>query len=361
MYWMLRPDSISAFEDDGVRRALGRYVQVSSNLKLAAFTIAKSIAVEGGLKNGEARWKLHDEAMAEFRRRKEELDAAEGMPELSPAKQSLLDLKRALAEEMLESCSFCERRCEVNRAKGERGFCNLDKGTRLSTEFLHMGEEACLVPSHTFFFIGCNFYCVFCQNWSISRQSEQGRPVTGKELAGLAKKRRVLEKSRNINLVGGEPTPNLHTILDMLARLDVNVPVVWNSNMYMSAEAMKLLDGAVDVYLADLKYGNDECAKRLSKVKDYWSTATRNHLLGKQHAELLIRHLVMPNHLECCTKPVLAWISEKLGNDVRVNIMGQYHPEFQALKYPELTRGVSSGEMSEALEFAREKGLWNLD
>lgn len=360
---MLRPDSVTAFEDEGVLKALGRYVEVSTNRRPAHFMIAKSIEVEPTHDASlEELWRIHDEKMADdFASEKERVDGLGGMPELEAAEYSLLDVKHAIANKILESCHFCERRCGANRSIGKKGFCNLDKGTRLSTEFLHMGEEACLVPSHTFFFIGCTFYCIFCQNWSISRQFEQGAPVTGKELAAMAKKRRVLEKSRNINLVGGEPTPNLHTILDMLVHLDENVPVVWNSNMYMSTEGMKLLDGVVDVYLADFKYGNDECAKRLSKVRNYFEVVTRNHLLGKEHAEFLIRHLVLPNHIECCTKPVIEWIAEHLGNDARLNIMAQYHPEFEAFKEKDIMRGVSSEEIQRALEIAKENGLWNLD
>ncbi len=362
MHWLLRPDSITAFEEEGVLKALGRYIGVSTNRKPAYFLIAKSIEVEPTRDASlEELWSIHDKKMENFVLAKERIDGLGGMPELKAADYSLLDLKYDIANRTLENCHFCERRCGADRTKGKEGFCNLDKGTRLSTEFLHMGEEACLLPSHTFFFVGCTFYCIFCQNWTIARQREKGTPVTGKELAEMAKKRRVLEKSRNINLVGGEPTPNLHTILDMLIHLDENVPVVWNSNMYMSAETMRLLNGVVDVYLADFKYGNDECAWRLSKVKNYFEVVARNHLRGKEHAELLIRHLVLPNHVECCTKPVVEWIAERLGNDVRLNIMAQYRPEFEAYKEPEIMRGVSSSEMQRASEIAKENGLWNLD
>ncbi len=363
MYWLLRPDSVTAFEEDGVVKALGRYVEVSSNRKPANFMICKSIGIGDAALDAplETLWKLHDEKIEEFMEAKREIDDKDGMRELKVREPSLLDLKLVIANEILKSCHLCERKCGTNRAEKKLGFCNLDKTSRLSTEFLHMGEEACLVPSHTFFFIGCTLYCVFCQNWTISRQRETGRPITGKELAELAKKRRILEKSKNINLVGGEPTPNLHTILDMLMHLDENVPVVWNSNMYMSNETMKLLNGVVDVYLTDFKYGSNDCANRLSKVKNYWDIITRNHLLAREHAELLIRHLVLPNHVECCSKPILAWIAENLDNEVRVNIMGQYHPEFQAFKFGDISRAVDREEVVEAIDFAREKGLWNLN
>lgn len=364
MYWLLRPDAAKAFEDRGVKHALSRYVSVATNERQANFRIAQLVEVSfSGEESTEELFALHGEKLEEFRKLREELDSGEkSFDELSKPEQSLLHLKRALAWRMLESCEFCERRCRRNRRRGEVGFCGLAAEARLSSEFLHMGEEACLVPSHTFFFIGCNFYCVYCQNWTISRRVETGMPVTGEYLAELAKKRRLGEGSRNVNLVGGDPTPSLHVILDMLLSLDVNVPIVWNSNMYMSLEAVKLLHGVVDVYLGDFKYGNDECARRLSKVPRYFEVVSRNFLLAReQGAELLIRHLVLPNHVECCTRRVLEWIAENLGNRARVNIMAQYRPEFEAYRHAELSRRVSAEEMRRAFAIASELGLWNLD
>ncbi len=364
MYWLLRPDAARAFEDRGVRHALGRYVAVATNEKQACFRIAQLVPVSfSGEESTEELFELHDEKLEDYERLKQELDSGEKRFEaLSKPERSLLHLKRALAWRMLTACEFCERRCRRNRRKGEIGFCGLAAEARLSSEFLHMGEEACLVPSHTFFFIGCNFYCVYCQNWTISRQVEKGLPVTGEYLAELAKKRRLGEGSRNVNLVGGSPTPSLHVILDMLLNLDVNVPIVWNSNMYMSTEAMKLLHGVVDVYLGDFKYGSNECARRLSRVPRYFEVVTRNFLLAKeQGAELLIRHLVLPNHVECCTRRVLEWIAGHLGNDARVNIMGQFRPEFEAYRHAEISRRVTGEEMRAAFAIAEELGLWNLD
>ncbi len=359
MYWFVRPDAALAFEDGGVKKALGRYVRVSRNELPANFIISRSISVNFDPSKDNL-WEIHSQVIEKYREKKREVDSKRLKPEdLEPAESSLLDLKAAIAQKMLEACNFCERRCGVNRLKDERGFCQAGKEARLSSEFIHMGEEACLVPSHTFFFIGCNLYCVYCQNWRIARRFEAGTVITGEELAKFAKARRIVDKSRNVNLVGGEPTPNLHVILDMLRKLDINVPIVWNSNMYMSEEAMKLLEGMVDVYLSDFKYGNDACAERLSKVKKYTEVVKRNHLLAKEQAELLIRHLVLPGHLKCCTSDILKWIAENLDNEVRVNIMGQYRPDFEA--YPEISRRVTSDEVAEAFRIAKELNLTNLD
>jgi putative pyruvate formate lyase activating enzyme len=229
----------------------------------------------------------------------------------------------------------------------------------LSSEFLHYGEEPELVPSHTIFFCGCPFYCIYCQNYTISRHIEAGTVVPPKKMAYVIDERRRRE-SRNVNWVGGSPTPNLHYILKTLRECKEDIPSVWNSNMYMSEKAMELLAGTQDVYLADFKYGDTKCALRLSKVPRYLEVVKRNHKLAFEQAELIIRHLVLPNHLECCTKNVLNWIAENLSGDVRVNVMFQYRPMFRAGEYEIINRRLNSEEMERALEIAEESGLKNV-
>lgn len=356
MGFLIVPRAVSGREDKGLQKSMSRYLDITDNRRYAKFLIAKTIPVKLP-KQEDKLWKLHESKMREFRRVLEAHDKAK--KKLIFARKSLVDLKLELAKRMLAKCEFCERKCGVNRTKGKRGFCGLGEKSLLSSEFIHTGEESSIIPSHTFFFIGCNFYCVYCQNWQISRRKEKGTPVDGKTLAELAE--RKADASRNINLVGGDPTPNLHTILEMLKFLDINKPIVWNSNMYMSEKAMRLLDGVIDVYLADFKYGNDRCAKKLSKVPDYWKTMTRNYRLAKEHAEILIRHLVLPSHLECCTKTIIKWVGKNLDNEIRLNIMGQYRPEFEVFEFKEMCRRVEREEMERAYELARENGLTNLE
>ncbi|MEM2974410.1 MAG: radical SAM protein, partial [Candidatus Micrarchaeia archaeon] len=120
-------------------------------------------------------------------------------------------------------------------------------------------------------------------------------------------------------------------------------------------------DGVVDVYLSDFKYGNDECALRLSSLPNYFRIISRNHMLAGKQADLLIRHLVMPNHIECDSKPILDWITENLDNNVRVNIMSQYRPEYKALEYSDINRRLNREEYFSVLEHARKIGLWNIE
>ncbi len=258
------------------------------------------------------------------------------------------------AGKVMESCHFCERRCGVNRLKGKEGYCGV-LDSKIATEFIHLGEEPELVPSYTIFFSGCTFSCCFCQNWDISQFSERGIFIPPEKLAELIS----IKKAKNVNWVGGDPTPNLHYILQVLEKLQelkVNLPQVWNSNMYLTEESMELLDDVMDIYLTDFKYGNNNCAKKLSNVGNYWEIITRNHLLAEKNGEVMIRHLVLPNHLECCTKPLLKWISQNMKN-FSLNVMDQYRPEYQTSKFPEISRRLTWDEFQEALEYARGLGL----
>jgi putative pyruvate formate lyase activating enzyme len=271
-----------------------------------------------------------------------------------------LDSKTKAADVLSSPCHLCERGCGAQRKAGKKGACGV-LGSLVSSEFLHFGEEPELVPSHTVFFAGCNFKCAFCQNWEISQDPAFGRKVAPETLAGAIQEAGGI----NVNWVGGDPTPNLPYVLRVMAELaqnDVRLAQVWNSNMYMSVEAMELLNGTIDVYLGDFKYGNDDCARRLSGVDRYFGVVSRNHRIAASQCEILLRHLVLPGHLECCTKPVLDWVASNIPKDIlRVNVMDQYHPDHLVLrdkdKYKQLVRRLPPKEFLEAFEYARDLGL----
>jgi len=188
---------------------------------------------------------------------------------------------------------------------------------------------------------------------------EQGNKSNPRDMA-VAVERLRSRGCKNVNLVGGEPTPWLSHWLETFLHVTVNVPVVWNSNAYYSPEAINLLAGFADVYLLDFKYGPADCAERISDAPNYWNVCTRNHLEAKKHGELLIRVLVLPNHLECCTKPTLNWIAEKLGRETRVNLLFQYRPEWHAHEISEINRRLTNSEMKKAMQLAEKAGLTNL-
>ncbi len=271
---------------------------------------------------------------------------------------SLMDLKCQIAERILYNCHLCERKCGVDRRE-DKGLCGVDMVSRYNSEFLHYGEEPEIVPSHTIFFNGCTFSCVYCQNWDISIEFRGGDPVLPRDMAEKIV-RKKLEGAKNINFVGGDPTPHLSTILKVLNSFSASIPVVWNSNMYMSSESMALLSGAVDVYLGDFRYGSDECAEKLSDITNYTSVVKRNFIEADRQADIIVRHLVLPGHLECCTREITEWCAENLGHDVRFNLMFQYRPEYQAKEYPEINRMLTQEEKQRALEMVKDAGLNNL-
>ncbi len=258
-----------------------------------------------------------------------------------------LDLKIELVKRMNLNCELCERRCRVNKEEGEKGYCDVTE-PKISSEFLHMGEEPELVPSHTVFFAGCNFRCIFCQNYEIS-QLNQGRYVPVEKIA----KKLDSSRGKNVNWVGGDPTPSLSYVLQVLQKMNNPLPQIWNSNLYLSEKSMKILSQLMDVYLTDFKYGNDSCAKELSDVDDYTLVVRRNHLIAEKTGDLIIRHLVLPGHLECCTKPILRWIDSNL-DDPKVNIMTQYRPVWRADEDPIINRYLNREEKEE-IKKLREK------
>lgn len=334
-------------EDSKARRALPKYFSILEGKVSPNFLLLKKVKLKFHEDmNLNELWKIHHRGM-NLLRRGEFVD--EGP-------QDLLQLKAYIAQRMTESCNLCELKCRADRRKS-MGACRV-KNSKIATYFLHFGEERELVPSFTIFFSGCNFRCVFCQNWDIS-QSSVGSRIPEKEMARIIENA-FLNGARNVNFVGGEPTPNIPYILKTMWYVNSPIPIVWNSNMYMSEEAMKLLDGFVDIYLGDLKWSNNEIALMYSKIPNYWETITRNFKLALEHyrVEFLIRHLVIPNHLEN-THRILEWIKNNLGKDLRLNIMFQYFPHYRARNYGEINKRVSYEEMKNVEKMVKEMGFSN--
>lgn len=330
-----------------VVRGLERYEAINDGKKVAKFQIAKRMEAEHSEDFDDLR-SIHNRLKKEFRKMFHNADIT--ILKEEPAEYSFLHLKRDILYEMLKECNFCERRCGMNRYE-KKGFCRCGVTSYFSSEFLHVGEEPELIPSHTIFFNRCTFACVFCQNYDIVYDDDY--IVDAKELAYLID-RRYRHGSRNVNFVGGNPDQHAHTISEILLHVESNIPVVWNSNMYHSSELAEIIEDFVDVWLGDFKYGNDECAKKYSKISSYWKVVTRNFLRAKDNGELLIRHLVLPNHIDCCTEPIVKWVAKNLGADTRFNLMFQYYPTFKAWDYSEISRRLNAEEMKKAQRIAEE-------
>jgi putative pyruvate formate lyase activating enzyme len=359
MWELLRPDSIAVLNDEWARKSLARYFSVMQNEKVAKFRIAKKISANFGKNDSlESLWKEHAKCTEDFCRIEHETDVDQNFQDSSVPEKSYFDLKIEIGKRMLRSCHFCHRKCNVNRTRNERGYCRCGSEMAVSSIFEHSGEEPELVPSGTIFTLGCTMRCLHCQNWTISRWMENGTEIKPEKLAKEVERLRI-NGCRNANLVGGEPTPWLQQWLETFNYTDINVPVVWNSNAYYSPQTAQLLAGFADIYLLDFKYGTNDCARKISDAHGYWEECTNNHLQAKKYGELIIRVLVLPNHLDCCTKPILKWIAEKMGIETRVNLMFQYRPEWRAHEIPELQRRLNRDEKEEAVRLANKAGLKN--
>jgi putative pyruvate formate lyase activating enzyme len=266
-----------------------------------------------------------------------------------------LSLEAALeaAARHLRHCRLCPRECGVDRTAGGRGYCGLDDRAHCFREMLHGAEEAELTPSHQVYFTGCNLRCEYC---TVSEWNEQPLAVAPMDLEELVRavERRRRQGARNVNLLGGEPTVSLPGILTLLRRIRTGTQVVLNTNMYYNECVDDLVRGLVDVCLADLRCGSDRCAAAILDAPDYVAVARRNLRRAAEHTDLIVRHLLLPGHRDCCTKPTLEWLAQELPH-VKVSVRANYVPPIEAASAP--TRYVTSQEAEAALGYARTLGL----
>jgi putative pyruvate formate lyase activating enzyme len=273
---------------------------------------------------------------------------------------------------MTPACELCPRCCGVDRLAGQIGVCRTGPLPVVSSYGPHFGEEPPLVGvngSGTIFFANCNLQCIFCQNYEISHGGE-GREVSIEELAEM-----MLSLARqgchNINLV--TPThqlPQILSALEVAIEAGLDIPIVYNCGGYEPVKVLSLLDGIIDIYMPDAKYGSDEVGAWLSGVPDYW---TRNkEALREMHRQvgdlvvdergiaqhgLIVRHLVLPNNL-AGTREVMHFLATEISKDTYVNIMEQYRPMFKAVGHPLIGRRITPEEYIEAIRIARSEGLW---
>ena len=245
----------------------------------------------------------------------------------SPSRPELLR-RAAVARGLLSSCTLCERRCGINRLKGEPTPCGLGDQTWCFKRHTSYAEEVDLLPSYMVYLGGCNFRCRFCVQAPSCFSPRGGVKVEPGEAA--ADFLRVVGRgARTINLLGGEPSLHLHTILEIAAAAGEPLPLLLNSNMYMTPEVIELLDGVVSMYIADFKFGNDSCARNLAGIDRYVEIVTRNLLLAQERAGLIVRHLVMPGHVDCCLEPVARWLAANVPG-ARTTLMTGYVPGWRA-------------------------------
>ena len=271
--------------------------------------------------------------------------------------------------ELLEKCTICPHNCGINRTNNQIGRCKSKDTVKIALYSTHNFEEPCISGkkgSGTVFFSNCNMNCVFCQNYEISQQGK-GKEITIEKLAEIFIKQQEKDVE-NINLV--TPTsyvPQIIEAIKIARNKGLKLPIVYNTNGYEKVETLKMLEGYVDIYLPDFKYSDNKLAKRLSKVDNYFEIATRAlkemyRQTGKavfddrgiMQKGMIIRHLVLPNHI-LNSRKVLKWINENM-NDVYVSVMAQYFPTYKAKDIEDINRKLSKEEYEQI-----ENYLYRLD
>lgn len=353
-----------AFTNPIVQQTFPRYLKILQNEVWARYLVAKQTKIDPSILQEEDErnlWIEYDQISTEFR---EQLSNWDSQPtNLKIVSPNYLDLKIKLACLLENPCRICERKCKRKRAKGEVGYCLVPEKGSIASAFLHYGEEPILIPSGTIFFNGCTFRCVFCQNWDIAHTKYLSNEHIVEDLTAYAKN--LSKKSaRNLNYVGGDPSPNINIIFQSWTNLRSNITQLFNSNQFLSLEGMKLIEDIFDFWLPDFKYWDDEFAFKYSKIKNYRAIITRNlkHCFEYGSGEMIIRHLVLPGRVETDTKPILKWIKDELDpfGTIMVNIMGQYHPDYlvpSKEKYKSINRRVTNLEMQTAFDYAKELDL----
>ena len=295
---------------------------------------------------------------------------------LSLLENNQLQVRAEQAYQHMADCDLCARYCHVDRYAGIKGaVCRTGVRARVNSYGPHHGEEDPLrgiYGSGTIFFSWCSLRCVFCQNWEIS-QKGQGYEVEPEEIAEMMLKLQA-QGCHNINFV----TPS-HVVaqivrgVDIAARKGLHIPLVYNTGGYDSLEALALLDGIIDIYMPDMKYGDSALAHQYSHVRDYvemnFAAVKEMHRqvgdlqLDKQgiaQRGLLVRHLVLPGHI-AGTEAVLSFLANEISTNTYINLMDQYRPCYRAFENPPLDRGLEESEYEEALQLADRLGLKRLD
>ncbi len=276
-------------------------------------------------------------------------------------------------KEKIRSCDLCPWRCKADRrADDKKSVCGGGYYPKVSSYNLHFGEEPPISGysgSGTIFLTGCQLRCVYCQNYPIS-QLRYGNEYSFEEFADMMIELQH-KGAHNINFV--TPTPWIFQILKSLEiaiKKGLEIPIVWNTSGYEDIEALKFLDGIVDIYLTDIKYSDDRYSLKYSKAKSYFSIVKKAVIemysqvgdfvmedgVGKRG--LIIRHLVLPENISGFEE-ILKFLKEDVSSNVFISLMSQYFPAYRANEFPELSRKITKEEYDRALYLLEKYGFKN--
>ena len=272
---------------------------------------------------------------------------------------------------ILVNCTLCPRMCQINRAAGEKGFCNLGKEMIISAALPHHGEEPPFSGDKgagTIFFSSCNLRCIYCQNYQISHTTK-GYQVSVQQLSDIMLE---LQKLGCHNIEPVTPTPHIPGIMEAFLtakRRGLHLPLVFNCGGYERREIISLLSGLVAVYLPDFKYGIAKIGKDLSGVDDYPDQA----LLSLQEmvdqvgdtltldenkiavSGIIVRHLVLPGYIENSIEALR--MIRRVSASLPLSIMAQYTPMGAVENHPFLHRRITKEEYEWVVHTALDLGF----
>lgn len=275
------------------------------------------------------------------------------------SRSALASQRAAIAREQLGECHWCAHRCGVNRLAGQRGPCHAGPEGRIFSARIEVGDESDVCPVFAVSFSGCDLRCDFCNTGRESWDASAGSVPEGVEReALLGRIGRAWESGavRSLMILGGEPTIHLSSALELVAALPDALPVVWKTNAHGTPESNALLDGVFDAWVADLKFGNDDCARRIARVEGYCSRVHPNLQWAAGHTRLIVRHLLLPGHLDCCWRPAAAWLAEQLPQ-AEVSLRTGFWPGWFSDRHPELKAPGRRSEAQEAMRIGLSAGL----
>lgn len=271
--------------------------------------------------------------------------------------------------DILKKCTLCPRNCGINRYQ-QLGSCGASADMMIAHYGLHFWEEPIISGtsgSGTIFFSHCNLKCVFCQNKKISMDG-YGKIVSKERFQELCLELQELG-AHNINLV--TPThyvPQIVSYLQNIKGKELKIPIVYNTSSYENVETIRMLASTVDIYLADLKYYDEQLARSYSHCKDYFHYASgavaemvnqtgpfmiENEILLRG---VVVRILILPGHIEDA-KEIICYLYEKYRDTIILSIMNQYTPISPIDSYDNLNRKVSQQEYQDVITFADDLGI----
>lgn len=264
-------------------------------------------------------------------------------------------LRANLAQASLAQCRLCAHECGVNRLEGGEGPCHAGPHARVFSAQTEVADELELIPTFAIALSGCDLRCDFCIFGTDSWNARAGVPL---DIASVARSatEALAQGARTIMVLGGEPSIHLPDVLELVSHLPDDATLVWKTNAHSTPQANEWLDGMFDIWNADYKFGNDVCALRLARVPNYTAIVRRNLLWAHGHSQLIVRHLVMPGHVDCCWKPVAEWIAASIP-DAKVNLRTGFWPAWLAGRHEELRGTVSDSQAQRARDIARDCNL----